>query len=547
MVTKIYNGIQEYIGLVDSGVLRVCKEQKQLVGLVKKVFREEKVYVDEDEAEKYLALQKYFPFNLLPWEKFVFTLHYCTYEEKGLLRFPDLAIYVGRGAGKNGLAGFEAFCGISPYNKVKRYNISICANSEDQAKTSFMDVYEVLESNKEKMKRFFRWNKEEIVCLRTGAVLKFLTSSPKTKDGLRDGEVILDEVHQYENRKNIDVFTSGLGKVANPRRLFITTDGYVRDGPLDDYKRVWREILSGKKPLKGLLPFMCCLDDPEEVNDPENWQKANPSLIYFPHLQSEIEKEWQDIQDGITDDIEFMTKRMNSPKGDAFRQVTSWDNLLTASRDIPDVSGWDCVFCIDYANIRDFATIGLLFRNGDEYYWKEHTWVNRQGKFFKYIEYPIDEAEKQGLLTVVNAVEIAPELLTNWLKKQAFNCNIVYGGIDNFKYSVMARALRSIGFSREEKNLWIIRPNDIMKASALVESSFRTGKIAWGENNSLMRWFTNNTFRTEDKYGNVSYGKIEPKLRKNDGFMAMAGAFSLVEHLPEFPVVSDFDIGVMTF
>lgn len=35
-----------------------------------------------------------------------------------------------------------------------------------------------------------------------------------------------------------------------------------------------------------------------------------------------------------------------------------------------------------------------------------------------------------------------------------------------------------------------------------------------------MRWYTNNTRVSEDKFGNKSFGKIEPKLRKNDGFMA---------------------------
>ena len=35
-----------------------------------------------------------------------------------------------------------------------------------------------------------------------------------------------------------------------------------------------------------------------------------------------------------------------------------------------------------------------------------------------------------------------------------------------------------------------------------------------------MRWYTNNTSVIEDKYGNKMFGKVEPKLRKNDGFMA---------------------------
>ena len=41
-----------------------------------------------------------------------------------------------------------------------------------------------------------------------------------------------------------------------------------------------------------------------------------------------------------------------------------------------------------------------------------------------------------------------------------------------------------------------------------------------------MRWYTNNTQVITDKFGNKQFGKIEPKLRKNDGFMAfMAHVF----------------------
>lgn len=32
-----------------------------------------------------------------------------------------------------------------------------------------------------------------------------------------------------------------------------------------------------------------------------------------------------------------------------------------------------------------------------------------------------------------------------------------------------------------------------------------------------MRWYTNNTSVTEDKFGNKMFGKVEPKLRKMMG------------------------------
>lgn len=39
-----------------------------------------------------------------------------------------------------------------------------------------------------------------------------------------------------------------------------------------------------------------------------------------------------------------------------------------------------------------------------------------------------------------------------------------------------------------------------------------------------MRWYTNNAKQVLDAKGNITYGKIEPKSRKTDGFMAMVAA-----------------------
>ena len=52
-----------------------------------------------------------------------------------------------------------------------------------------------------------------------------------------------------------------------------------------------------------------------------------------------------------------------------------------------------------------------------------------------------------------------------------------------------------------------------------IEKLFAEGRINYGAS-AIMRWYTNNTEVLTDRYGNKQYGKIEPKLRKNDGFMA---------------------------
>ena len=65
-----------------------------------------------------------------------------------------------------------------------------------------------------------------------------------------------------------------------------------------------------------------------------------------------------------------------------------------------------------------------------------------------------------------------------------------------------------------------------------IEQLFAEEKLIYGPS-SIMRWYTNNTSTTTDKFGNKTFGKIEPKLRKNDGFMALMVAMCCKDELEE--------------
>ena len=65
-----------------------------------------------------------------------------------------------------------------------------------------------------------------------------------------------------------------------------------------------------------------------------------------------------------------------------------------------------------------------------------------------------------------------------------------------------------------------------------IEAAFAEEKINIGDS-AMMRWAINNTCVKNKKDGNKSYEKIEPKLRKNDTFMAFVAAMSVQELLEE--------------
>lgn len=521
--------IQEYINIVKSEEFPVCKEQKLLIKHIENCFENEDIYVDEQQLEKYLDLQKYFDFDLFPWEKFCFALHNCTYISPGVLRWPDLLILVGRGAGKNGYIAFEDFALLTPVNGVKEYNIDICAMSEEQAQTSFFDIYNMLESHKAKMSKHFSWSKTEIKNLKTHSVLKFRTSNAKTKDGGRPGKVDFDEYHAYENYKLIKVFKTGLGKKAMPRTTIASTMGDVRDGPLDNLLDDALQILNGQIPDNGLLPFICRLDDKKEVHNKLNWHKANPSLRYFPVLQRTLEKEYNDWLKDHLGNSDFMTKRMNIPSSGTVEPVTEWANILATNREVIDLLGKTCVFGIDYTKVNDFLTAGLLFEVDDFIYWITHSWVCENCRDLSRIRYPIKDAVEAGLLTMVSGVEIPPEYPVDWIRQLKKDYNIVAGGLDNYRYTILKNPLQEIGFDCDKKsgknNLKLVRPSDIMQIAPLISRDFANQRIIWGDN-SLMRWYTNNTMIIPDKKGNMLYGKIEPRSRKTDGFMAFVAAYS---------------------
>ena len=539
-MTQIPKEIQDYIDIVEQEQFYTCKEQKLLVAMVKKVFQTERLKIDSAQVAKYMSYQKYFPFALFPWEVFCFVLHNCVFRTDGQPRWSDLFILMGRGGGKNGYLSYEDFCLITETNGIAYYDIDICANSEEQAKTSFDEIHNILENPQwsEKFKNNFRWTKTEIQNIKTRSKIKYRTNNPKGKDGLRSGKVDFDEPHAYENWENINVFTTGLGKKPHPRRTYVSTNGDVREGPLDQLIEKSEKILSGEIPDNGFLPFICKLDDEDEVHNSDMWEKANPSLPYLPILKEQMQREYGDyLLDPVINNA-FMTKRMNIPQGRKDTEVTSWENILKTNGEVPDLRGKTCVCGIDFSKTTDFVSAFLLFKEKDQYYGIHHSWFCTASNDKHRIKYPLHEAVEKGVLTIVNDVEINPAIVADWIKQQTMLYNIEKIAIDSYRYTVLSRALRDVGFDAAEKQVKLCRPSDIMQVVQKISSMFIANKIIWGDD-SLMRWFTNNAKLEPAPNNNFKYGKIEPKSRKTDGFMAFVNAVILEEELPDAP---DFDV-----
>jgi phage terminase large subunit-like protein len=528
--------VDEYISLWKTGKIELNKERIMLICYLEKyILNRDDIYIDETMHENYITFTEKWYFPLEPFQKFLTAFVFLFYKEDNAIFYEQFLWLMARGAGKNGLISSLSHFFISPLHGIPKYNVSIVANNEKQAKTSFKEVYEAIGSREVLEDMFYR-TKVEIMSYDTKSIIQYHTSNAGTKDGLRDGCVIHDEIHSYANFDTVNVFSSGLGKVPNPREFFIGTDGYVRDGFLDKTKERATAILEGRELEDPLFPFICKIDERAEADNPTKWGKANPMFefelsTYAKGLLRKVKTQYRQLKTNPSSRTEFMTKRMNFPEVDLEKSVAPWEEILATNRSFPELKlkHRACIGGLDYARIKDFAAVGLLFKVGDDYIWKTHSFARKGFLDSVKLEAPIKDWEEEGLLTIVEGPVIEISHIVNWFVEMREQYGIIKIVADTFRLDLVKSALEAEGFEIE----YIRNPKAIHSLLApRVETVFAKRKLIFGDN-PLMRWYTNNVYVKTKADGNKEYLKKDEFRRKTDGFQAFIHALWKADDLLE--------------
>lgn len=561
------NEIDEYIKFVEENPNETDEEIKLLIkNVIKPTLSRDDVFFDIEIFYKAIKYCEKWYYKLFPYQKFAYALFFM-YDKNNLdiVIFPDILILMARGNGKDGMIMPLANFLQTHYYGVKNYHIDIVATSEEQAINSFNVVYNMLEDNEQIMKKYFYWNKTEVINKITHSTLRYNTANAKTKDGKQIGMIIFNELHAYEDYKQLNVYTSGLGKIKHSRTVTITTNGTVREGPLDEKLALSKEVLNGEENFLGLLPIIYKIKDLKTVDIPMEkflktgdkkdinitvWCQANPSLKYMPILKNAIIKDYIKMQKQKSYRVEFYAKRMNLPQQDEEMVVADWKLILKASysdiekqiqREAIGIEGKSAIVGIDFASLNDFAAAGFLFKIDGEYIWRCKTWICSKSKFFNDIKFPFNNIGQEGYqdFEITNKDSIDGRDIIMWILSQISKYRVKKIVLDTYKYKLLEQIFKEMGITIESKNcpyglVRMIRyPASIAAIVApRIEVAFAEGKINIG-NSAIMRWAINNTSLKEGKDGNKKYEKIEPKLRKNDPFMAFVAAMSVQELLDE--------------
>lgn len=560
--------VQEYIDYVEKNPLETDEEIKLLIeNIVKPTLSRDDVFFNEKQYYQAISFCEKWFYKLFPYQKFIYAFFFF-YEKEDLsiCTFHEIFLMMARGNGKDGMIMPLATYFLTPGYGVKKYNIEIVANAEQQAHDSFDIVYNMLEDNKKVMKKHFYWTKEVIIHRKTKSRMRYNTSNAKTKDGKNIGMIIFNELHAYEDEEDINVFTSALGKVDNARIVTITTNGYIREGPLDEKIDLSDAVLHGEYNFTRIAPIIYKIEKKELIDIPMQkflettnkqdidytyWIQANPSLPFRSTLRNEIVQDYFNYLKKPSYVSEFYTKRFNIPEQNTETVTVEWKDIERASysdvkkkiprnNEIPE--GSSVVIGIDFADLNDFVSAGILYkRTNGEVIWQCHTWICKKGRDFKSIKnFPLQKMLGQPGYQdyeIVDTNTISIDLIVNWVLEQMQFFNILKIVIDNFRAGLVRTKFEAVGITIEDKEhknglIRTIRyPASIAAIVApKIDVLFSEGLIIIG-NSAIMRWAINNTATKVQKDGNKRYEKINPKTRKNDPFMAYVAAMSQIDLL----------------
>ena len=543
---------QKYVDGYMRSATVINKERKQLFKYLKKyVLSDDRLHFDEKQIENFINFAEKWFFKIKPFQKFLIAFIFL-YHEDGTNYYTDFLWLMGRGSGKNGLISAVALFLISELHGIRNYNGTIVANSEEQAKISVEEINDVINQFANPLKSAFYNTSSRIKSRKTNATLRYRTSNGNTKDGLRDGFVIFDEIHEYQDSKNVRVHISGLGKRPNARVFYIGTDGYVRDGFIDMKKKEARNVLDGKAAPDSMFPWICKLDDRSEKDDPKLWQKAVPIIAppvtgYAKSLLRQIKRDYDHLVVEPSGEEEFLTKRMDIPSESMESSVAPWEEIAATNKPIPDdLTGREAVAAIDFATVRDFIAAAVTVKYHGKLVTLMHQWALKSfcDKYYGYsrkrdrptpnkrIEIPLREWERRGLITIVDDNMVSPDYPIDWIEEMSQRFSIKTVVMDNFRATIYRKLLEDIGY-----DVMVIRSPSAIDGllATIIDDGFPQGRFIWGDN-PLLRWNTQNVKVKTDARGNKQYLKKEEVRRKTDGFKAWEYTLYALDKISDFDV-----------
>lgn len=400
---------------------------------------------------------------------------------------------------ENGIMG-TYIAGFGGYNYGKLFTV---ATKKRQARLAWEEMSKFITIDPDLGDYFDVKNyKSTIECLETYCTIEALSKEAGLDDGFRSIYSSIDEIHQHKDNKIYKALYNGTRALPETLVSMITTRGDRLNSfckEMDDYAI---KILRGLATAEDFFVDIYCLDQEDDIFNPDNWIKANP-FICAPgneELFEVLKTDAQTAKDmGGSDLRDFLTKSLNlwvENTDDSFINSEKWQKCAS-DRTLNDFKGRKCWVGLDLSSGGDLTTIGLEFEESDEkIYIYSHSFMPR-GRLEEHIETdlaPYDLWESQELITVTggsgdfkNDYKFIIKHLAEL--KEEYELEFMGIGIDPHNADGILADLEAFGcpvviIVQSARNL-----ND---ATVDIQLLVKSENVEYNRNNELLTWsFTN--------------------------------------------------------
>lgn len=284
---------------------------------------EDTFYLDHEDAMRYID---FFPkllnhtkgkmagqkFKLAPFQQFGIYNVFGWKNKKGLRRINTVYDQRAKKNGKSAeMAGIAlAVMSIDGESEAEVY---VGATKEDQAKICWKQAKQFIESpvaNPILKQLKFYTKQREIIFRPTDSVLMPLGGDSKTQDGINSHFSIIDEYHAHPTDAVKENLESSSVQRLQPITYHITTAGTNIASVCKQYADVCKDILQGIKKDDHTFIMIHELDEDDDWELEENWQKANPLLHQGLSIDN-LRKEYIKAKNQPSKAPNFKTKHLN--------------------------------------------------------------------------------------------------------------------------------------------------------------------------------------------------------------------------------------------
>ena len=365
-----------YAEEVVSGKIEACRLvrlscQRHLDDL-KKTWRYK---FDPKAAERFFKFCKYLkhykgasagqPFELEPWQKFVFGSIYGWLDERGAWRFKTAYIEIPRKNGKTTMAAAGALYD-SGFIERTGAEVYCVATKEDQAKLLYNDAVAYVKQSEELKKVFSVLTGRSTLFVENTNRTSFvrpLGSDSRRQDGLNPSAVYADELHQWPRRELYEVMDEAFAARNNYHLIAITTAGHNRNGICYEERQHLVRILEGQIETDDKFGIIYTVDDcdRDKWTDERVWRIANPNLGVGKELDY-MKAQARRVSQIPSKLNSFVNKQLNiwTDVEQQWIQTAQWQ-ACASNLEESELYGKQCFAGMDLARVNDLSACAYFF------------------------------------------------------------------------------------------------------------------------------------------------------------------------------------------